>query len=331
MEIFLTGATGFIGSALAARLAEAGHAVRALVRPGTPPARLDRLGQRVERLPGTLDDDSFLARTLVRADAVIHLAGTVTAFSARGFRLVNEDLAKALAAASLRHGPAHQLFLHVSSQAAGGPCAQPPGLGEDDRAAPVSQYGLSKLLGERAALALAGQGRRAAVVRPPMVYGPGDAAFLPLYRLMARGLLTTPGPASQPFSIIHVDDLTMGMAQVLHALATGTASGVYHLDGPAPSCWTDYAAAFGAALRRRVRLVRVPLPLMGAAAWSNALLNLFGLPTSHLTPDKHREARQEGWLLDGARARREIGYAPAMDLVRGAADTIAWCRAEGVL
>lgn len=328
MHVFLTGATGFIGAALANRLTWAGHAVSALVRPGSDDSRLD---PHVRHLAGRLDDDTFLASALKNADAVCHLAGTTKAFSARGFRRVNEDLTIRLVEAVRYYGSARQLFLHVSSQAALGPCAQTPGLAEYDRPAPVSQYGLSKLLGERAALSLAPE-RRVAVIRPPMVYGPGDMAFLPLYRLMTQGWLTTPGPAEQPFSIVHVHDLVAGMELVLGALADDrSAGGTYHLAGPEPSCWADYTEAFGAALRRRVRPLRVPLPLLGLAAWGNALVSALGLPTSHLTPDKYSEARQEGWLLDDAHARRELGYAPCVDLNTGAAETIAWCRARGLL
>jgi len=329
MEIFLTGATGFIGRALAVRLAEAGHAVRALARPGSGASRLD---PRIERITGQLDGETLLAPVLARADAIIHLAGRVTAFSTRGFNAVNEDLTKTLVHAAGKHGPGHQAFLHVSSQAALGPCAAPPGGRESDRPAPVSQYGLSKLLGERAALSLA-PGRPVAVIRPPMVYGPGDTAFVPLYRLMARGLLTVPGPASQPFSIIHVDDLARGLLLALEALRDGRAvsGSIFHLAGPAPSDWTAYAEAFGRALDRRVRLLHTPWPLLGLAAWGNALLHALGLPTSHLTPDKGREARQEGWLLDDAKARRELGYRPRVALPQGAAGSIAWCQAEGLL
>lgn len=329
MNVFLTGATGFIGNALANRLAAAGHAVSALVRPGSADSRLDA---HVKRLTGRLDDATFMANALRNADAVCHLAGTTKAFSARGFRLVNENLTKGLVEATRQFGQQRQVFLHVSSQAAIGPCAAAPGLAETDRPAPVSQYGLSKLLGERAALSLAADGRRVAVIRPPMVYGPGDLAFLPLYRLMDLGWLSIPGPVDQPFSVIHVDDLVAGMELVLDALVDDRASGgVYHLAGPKPSCWSEYAEAFSAALRRPVRPLRVPMPLLGLAAWANAFLNLLGLPTSHLTPDKHREARQEGWLLDDTKARREFGYAPRMDIATGARDVIGWCQAMGLL
>lgn len=338
MKILLTGATGFIGSALATRLADADHAVRAFVRQDTrpDPARRrpdSRLDPRVERLAGQLDDGSLLAQALAQADAVIHVAGTVKAYSARAFRLVNEDLTMRLAEGARDHGREGQIFLHVSSQAAVGPCSEPPGLAESARPAPVSQYGLSKLLGERAVLASLAPERPVAVIRPPMVYGPGDLAFAPLYRLMAQGLLTAPGPAHQPFSIIHVGDLLDGMLLTLDALACGRAApgSIYHLSGPTAATWAEYAEAFGAALGRRVRPTRVPLPLLGLAAWTNALLHALGLPTSHLTPDKHREARQDGWLLDCSKAKRELGFAPRVDLTAGAANTVAWCRTKGLL
>ncbi|HWR03511.1 MAG TPA: NAD(P)-dependent oxidoreductase [Humidesulfovibrio sp.] len=333
MRVFITGATGFIGSALANRLAAEGHEVRALVRPG---ADASRLAPEVERLPGRLDDRTFLAKVLGRmdpGDAVAHLAGTTKAFTARGFRLVNEDLAWELVETARSAGPKGLLFLHVSSQAAAGPCAVPPGIAEEHRPAPVSQYGLSKLLGERAALSLAPQ-HHVAVIRPSMVYGPGDTAFVPLYSLMRRGLLTVSGPPGQRMSLVHIRDLVDGMVLALKALRDGSVEGgrIYHLAGPQDMDWESYAGAFAAALERpRVRILRVPEALLSAIAWGNALQHCLGLPSSHLTPDKCREARQEGWLLDSSRAMRELGYAPGCDLASGARETIAWCRSQGLL
>jgi len=129
------------------------------------------------------------------------------------------------------------------------------------------------------------------------------------------------------------DPVALVLAQTPEALRDGRAvsGSIFHLAGPAPSDWTAYAEAFGRALDRRVRLLHTPWPLLGLAAWGNALLHALGLPTSHLTPDKGREARQEGWLLDDAKARRELGYRPRVALPQGAAGSIAWCQAEGLL
>lgn len=325
VRIVLTGATGFIGRRLATRLVKDGHDLWALVRRDAP-----ELDPGVKRLRLALNDPESLRVALRGCDALIHLAGTVRAFSANGFLRVNQVLTAALADGFNRFAPPGAVLLSVSSQAAGGPCTAPPGLREFDRPAPVSQYGLSKLLGEAAVLALTPR-RRVGIARPPIVYGPGDMTPLPLYRSMAHGLLPTSGPPGQYFSIIHVDDLTDGLRLLLERLAGGEAAGIYHFAGPENFAWEDYAVAFGLALGCDIRVWRAPASLLHLAAWGNALFACLGLPITHLTPDKAREARAPGWLLDDSRARRELSFAPRVGLRQGAAGAIAWCRAQGLL
>jgi dihydroflavonol-4-reductase len=330
MRIVLTGATGFIGRRLTARLLAEGHAVLALVRregASLPPG--------AERRVGALDDLDFLRGALSGADAVVHVAGQTKAFTARGFFRVNEELTAALAEGVGRFAPEGVPLLYVSSQAAIGPGNAAPGLSEDHQPAPVSQYGLSKLLGERAVLALA-PSRPVAVARPAMVYGPGDTAFAPLYRCMARGFLPASGPLAQRFSIVHVDDLVDGLCLTIAGLAAGKAVAadvgrVLHFAGPETFVWEDYAAAFGLALGRRVRVLRAPGWALLAAALGNTLCAGLGLPTSHLTLDKRREALAPGWLLDCARTRSELGWTPGRGLAQGAREAVAWCREKGLL
>lgn len=326
MRIVLTGATGFIGRRLTARLLAEGHAVLALVRregASLPPG--------AERRVGALDDLDFLRGALSGADAVVHVAGQTKAFTARGFFRVNEELTAALAEGVRRFAPEGVPLLYVSSQAAIGPSNDAPGLSEDHQPAPVSQYGLSKLLGERAVLALAPT-RPVAVARPAMGYGPGDTAFAPLYRCMARGVLPASGHVGQRFSIVHVDDLVDGLCLAIAGLAAGKVIGsVLHFAGPETFAWEDYAAAFGLALGRRVRVLRAPGWALLAAALGNTLCAGLGLPTSHLTLDKRREALAPGWLLDCARTRSELGWTPGRGLAQGAREAVAWCREEGLL
>lgn len=325
MRIALTGATGFIGFRLAARLVAEGHRVDALVR--RPQAVLP---EGVRSQVGALDDMEFLRASLAGVDALVHLAGEVRSFTASGFFRVNEELTAALAEGLRRFAPAGAPLLHVSSQAAGGPCASLPGLGEGDQPAPVSHYGFSKLLGERATLALAKE-RPVAVARPAMVYGPGDTAFVPLYRFMARGVLPALGPKGQRFSIVHVDDLVEGLALTLGALVRTGQGGVLHFAGPGEFTWEDYAETFAAALARGVRTVHVPGWALLVAALGNTACAGLGLPTMHLTLDKRREALAEGWLLDCARTRGLLGWTPRRTLPQGARETLAWCRAGGLL
>jgi len=320
MHIVMTGATGFIGRRLAARFVVDGHSVSALVR--RPQALLP---EGAHARVGALDDMAFLRGALAEAEAVVHVAGEVKSFTARGFLAVNEGLTSALAEGVQRFAPAGAPLLYVSSQAAGGPCSSPPGLREDDQPAPVSRYGLSKLLGERAALALARE-RPVALCRPAMVYGPEDMAFVPLYRFMTCGVLPVLGPPGQRFSIVHVDDLVEGLALALERLVRAGAGGVLHFAGPGDFNWEGYAEAFAAALERRVRTFQVPGWALLAAALGNTACAGLGLPTMHLTLDKRREAMAGGWLLDCARTRKLLGWSPRTDLVTGAGNVISWCR-----
>jgi nucleoside-diphosphate-sugar epimerase len=328
MEVCVTGASGFIGTALANLLAERGHGVRALLRTG---ARDAGLAPAVQRIFGSWDDPAFLARAVAGCAGVVHLAGAVRAPSAAAFNAVNQGLARKLALA-MRAAAPRAAVLHVSSQAAGGPCAEPPGLDESRPAAPVSDYGRSKLLGEAEALGLA-QVQPVAVVRPSMVYGPGDRAFVPLYGLARHGVLPAPGRTEQPFSIVCVEDLAAGLALALEALAGGgLASGsLYYLDGPETTDWRGYARSLGRVLGRNVRALALPVWVLRLAALGNESAAWFGLPSSHLTLDKVREGSQAGWLCSHARAARDFGYAPRLGLEQGLARTIPWCRKEGLL
>jgi nucleoside-diphosphate-sugar epimerase len=325
VRIVMTGATGFIGRRLAARLTAEGHSVRALVR--RPDARLP---EGVELCAGALDDMEFLRGALSDADAVAHLAGEVKSFTARGFFTVNEGLTAALAEGVRRFAPAGAPLLYVSSQAAGGPCGRLPGLREGDQSAPVSHYGLSKLLGERAVQAL-GAERPVCVARPAMVYGPGDWAFTPLYALMARGVLPAFGAAGQRFSIVYVDDLVDGLLRTLDAARGRGLGGTFHFAGPEVFVWERFAEAFGRELGRRVRVLTVPSWLCVGIALGNTALGLSGLPSSLMTLDKRREAYAGDWLLDCARTRETLDWTPRADLAQGARESVAWCREQGLL
>ncbi len=102
---------------------------------------------------------------------------------------------------------ARPILIHVSSQAAAGPAVEGRPRVESDPAAPVSQYGRTKRLGECAAERFAHR-VPITIVRPPMVLGEGDRLGLSLFRSVVRfHVHLTPGVRPQRFSLIHADDL----------------------------------------------------------------------------------------------------------------------------
>jgi nucleoside-diphosphate-sugar epimerase len=187
--IALTGATGFIGGALARRLETIGWQIRALIRPASLGARY--AGTATQWIEGDLGDLNSLRRLVNDVYAVVHCAGAVRGASQAQFDGVNVDgVARLVQAAREQHQMPR--FLLISSLAA--------------REPHLSPYSASKRQGENT-LATAAGDMNWAVLRPSAVYGPGDKELLPLFRWIGRGIAPILGSRSARFSLLYVEDL----------------------------------------------------------------------------------------------------------------------------
>ncbi|HHJ34495.1 MAG TPA: NAD-dependent epimerase/dehydratase family protein, partial [Gammaproteobacteria bacterium] len=252
-ELALTGATGFIGTALLSHLTAAGWRVRALYRP--------RKGRVLPKIPGVewfagnLNDDAVINTLVKDVHAVIHCAGAVRGASRADFDRVNEEgaLRLSMAAAQQTNMPR---FLLISSLAA--------------RAPELSHYAGSKWRGE-CAIKTVSEDLRWTVLRPPAVFGPGDRELLPLFRSMAKGFAPLPAGAKGRFSMIYVDDLA---AAVVHWLAADAGYGqTMELDdGFAGGYdWDTVLDIGGRVLRNGASVRRIPIPVsvLKFAAFTN--------------------------------------------------------------
>jgi nucleoside-diphosphate-sugar epimerase len=281
--IAITGGTGFVGSRV---LDLATTPVRALARKPQP----ERDG--VTWVAGDLADRGALDVLCAGAEAVIHIAGVVSAPTQAGFDLGNVAGTAAVLAAAEKAGV--KRFIHVSSLA-----AREPGL---------SMYGGSKAAAEAMVEA---SGFDWVIVRPPGVYGPADLEMLDIYRLAQRGFAVVP-PGR--ISLIHVDDL----ARALLALAVGGPSRVVcEIDDGAAEGYShrEFAAAIGAALGKRLRFIPLPVSMLrvGAAVGVSA----------KLTRDRAAYIAHPDWVSRGGNAALAALWAPRFDLAAGIADTIA--------
>jgi nucleoside-diphosphate-sugar epimerase len=293
MNVLVTGANGFIGTAVTERLA---HDGRFLVRPAV---RRTLALQSVAGAPvvvGDLTDQTDWRTALENQDAVVHLAARVhvmrdaAADPLAEFRRTNVDGSRALALQAAAAGV--RRFVFVSSLKVHGEEGR---FTEADPLAPVDPYGISKAEGERALKEVATRsGMELVIVRPPLVYGPGvKANFAALMRAIARGLPLPIGSIRNRRSLVAVDNLVDLLAVCLvHPAAAGETFLVS--DGEDLST-PDLARRLGCAMSRPARIVPLPPSWLAGAATLAGRRSAAHRLLSSLTVDITKVREHLGW------------------------------------
>ncbi|WDA39974.1 NAD-dependent epimerase/dehydratase family protein [Erythrobacter sp. BLCC-B19] len=300
----ITGATGFVGSAVLNEALAQGHQVRALARRD----QAEREG--VTWVRGDLSDTAALAALVAGADAVIHVAGLTNTPDPAQFEVANVTGTANVLAAMAEAGVKRLVF--VSSLSARMPA--------------LSAYGASKAKAE--ALVEASK-LDWTTVRPPGVYGPRDVDYLEMFRTAKLGFVPLPpGGAS---SIIHADDLARLLVALAASNAAATKKQTYEPDDGREGGWShkELAAAIGRAVgRSRVFAPHLPKTVLEAAAAADRIARG---DRAKLTADRVGYMAHPNWVARFDRKPPPGLWQPTITGEEGLKATAEWYRREGWL
>src|ERR1051325_973272 len=271
MRIFVTGATGFIGSVVTEKLLAAGHRVLGLARSDDSARKLEAAGAEATR--GSLDDAESIARAAGNADGAIHLAMD---FSAAAPRLDRNAIDGILRGLDAEEKP----FVYTSGVwvmgSTGGHVA--------DEMSPVNPVPIVAWRPVHEELVRNAPGVRGVVIRPGMVFGRGGGFLASLFRPGPGGAVKYVGSGENRWSIVHVDDLAE-----LYVRALG------------PPAGSVYFAATGPA---------VPVPLIAQAFANGAPLEAVPVEEARGAMGPVADALVIDCMATGLKAMRELGWKP---------------------
>jgi len=249
MQVFLTGATGYVGSAVLEALLRGSHRVTAIVRDLEQAERLESRG--VKAVIGELGTPSSYATAIDGADAVIH---TALEGSARGVEKDREAIGTLLGALDRHRNGSPRTFIYTSGIWVLGPTTGPV-----DESAPLdpAAYPAWRPAHEQMVLDAGTNGIRTVVVRPGIVYGGTRGIVSDLLKDALNGLVRVVGPGKNCWPMVYARDLGELYVRLLQA---PDARGIFHANDEGDERVNDIVDAIADHLAQRPDVRHMPMP-----------------------------------------------------------------------
>jgi len=326
--ILITGASGFVGSAVAKYLLQSNHAVRALVRPTSP--RTNLADPRLEIAEGDISDADSIARAMTGVRYLFHVAADYRLWARNPQDIVrtNVEGTRAVMQAAQRAGVERIVYTSsVATLAArrdGSPSDETVPLAAESA---VGAYKYSKVIAERLVEAMvAEQKLPAVIVNPSTPIGPGDVRPTPTERIIIEAAAgRMPVYVDTGLNLVHVDDVAAGHAA---ALQKGRIGERYILGGQ-DVLLGDMLRDIADCVGRPPPRLRLPRRLIFPIAYGAEAIAHFTGREPFVTVTGLRLAKDR-MFFTSAKAARELGYA-ARPCGEAVAEAIVWFRQHGYL
>ena len=325
MNIFITGATGFLGQQVARALLDRGHRVTALVR---SPQNAS-IPEQVQTISGAVENLDSYQSHLPGHDVFVHIAALVKMWvpDPKQFDLVNVSSVENAIRAAADCG-IHK-FIHTSSFIALGPSNGKPLTEDDNRRTDHfhNDYERTKYLGDQVARKYQKEGYPVTILYPGVIYGPGSLTY---GNIIAKNIIPflngkMPfGLSLRAWSYAFIQDVVHSFVRVIEEAFPNNR---YILGGDNRS-GREFYEALHKASGKRPPAMNMPMGVAKLAGFSEFLLaKLFGREPSLLT---HQvvEIYKHSWAYDSSRAVEEIGY-KITPLHEGLGQMVSWLKKSG--
>lgn len=327
-RILITGATGFLGGAVARELHRHGHSVLATGRDARKGNALQSIGIAFQ--PCDLSGDMAAVERLVRGcDAVVHAAALSAPWGRRAdFDAANVSATRTIVQACTSVGM--RRVVHVSSPSVSFEFAEQRGLREDQpwNAPAANDYIATKRVAERLVVEAALAGLDALVLRPKALFGPGDTTLLPrVIRVAKRGPFPLFGTGDPPLDLTWIGDAVSAVIAAIRAPATCRGR-VYHVTSGDPQPRSLVLRTILEANGLPVRFREIPLPkamaIAGTLEWASRAFTLgrWEPPVTRYSVG----ALAYGQTLDISAARADLQYAPQGNVLAALRQCGEWSR-----
>jgi nucleoside-diphosphate-sugar epimerase len=327
MKVLVTGGTGFTGSRLVHRLLSKGHEV--VVIDNQKGIVFDELAAKGAKISiGSINDDTLLAKVIPGCEVIHHLAAA--------FRKVNlpkhvywetnvTAMRRLLEIANKNHV---RKVVYCSTQGVHGNVKNPPG-DETSPIEPEDYYQHTKYEGEKVAREFAQAGMDITILRPTALYGPGDPGrFLMMFRQVKKGYFPFFGSGAALYHPVYVENFVDAFE--LTTDRPDSKGQVYLIADEKYYTIKEIVLEIAAVMNVNLKVLHLPFwPLY----WTAAVVEVLFKPLPWDPPLFRRRAdwfrQNRAFKID--KAKRELGYAPKMDLDQGLRLTYEWYKSNGYL
>ncbi|NLA62079.1 MAG: NAD(P)-dependent oxidoreductase [Bacteroidales bacterium] len=333
-KILITGASGFIGSAIVAKALEEGYETWAGIRASSSKdmlqdKRINFIDLNYANTDKLTDELVSFANTNGKFDAIVHVAGITKAINKDDFEKINFGYTKNFVDALIRADMVPKSFVFMSTLGA-------VGVGDEINYTPMrthripkpnTLYGKSKLLAETYMKST--PNFPYVILRPTGVYGPNDKDYLILMKAVQKGVNVGAGFKKQLLSFIYISDLIDIVFLAIHKEVTRREYFVSDGKGYTDDEFNQIVQR--ALNKKRVLRLKIPLFMVKAASHvSEKIGEALNKPVTFNT-DKYKIMKQRNWVCDITPLKEELNFTPKVYLEEGVEKTVAWYKEKGWL